>query len=326
MVSAVDAKKVAGPPRAALVWLALSLVYLIWGSTYLAIRITIETIPPLLSASVRFLIAGLLMGAVAVRRGYHREERVGRAQWRAAFIVGGALLLGGNGLVVLSELRIASSVAALIIALVPIWMVALARILYREHLSFAIVAGVATGFAGVALLIWPFGAGRIDLLGGLGCAGAGLLWAWGSLYSRTASLPHRPQLSTAMQMLAGGVLLAFVGAATGEVGRIGFAEVSARSAMALAYLVVLGSIVAFSAYTWLLRVASTSLVSTYAFVNPVVAVILGWLILSEPISARMIFAGLVTVAGVAIIVTARTKPPEASDPMGNPGDTPPPGE
>lgn len=308
--------------RPPLIWLALAAVYLVWGSTYLAIRVAIQTLPPFLMAGVRFIVAGSVLYLWARLRGDARGEPVRRVHWVAAFIVGGALLLGGNGGVVWAEQHVESGLTALIIATAPMWMVGIDRVAYKENLEPQAVAGIAIGFVGLVLLIWPFGAGRVDPAGAAVLVFAAFSWSAGSLYSRRASLPAKPRLSTSMQMLAGGVLLGAAGLVAGEPAKLDLAGVSMESAAAFVYLILFGSLVGFSAYVWLLKVAKTSLVSTYAYVNPVVAVILGKLILDEAVTPRMIAAGAVILFGVALIVIAGR--PENVEPAGGPADAAPP--
>jgi drug/metabolite transporter (DMT)-like permease len=295
-------------PRPAAVWGALATIYVVWGSTYLGIMVAIETLPPLLMSSARFLVAGAILYSLTVRRGDTRGDRPTARQWTAAAIVGGALLLAGNGGVALSEERIDSGVAALLVATIPLWMAVLDRVLNGRGLAWTGLLGLVVGLGGVALLVGPSGGGGIDLVGALMALSAAFAWAWGSLYARDATLPARPLVGAGMQMLAGGVLLALAGAATGELGEFDLAAVSARSSIAVAYLVVFGSVIAYSAYVWLLKNAPTALVSTYAYVNPVVAVALGALFLAEPVTARMLLAGLAIVASVALIVTSQSAP------------------
>jgi drug/metabolite transporter (DMT)-like permease len=292
-----------GPPPA-LIWAALAAVYVIWGSTYLAIRVAIETMPPLLMASVRFLVAGGLLFAWSVGRGDRAGDPLGRRQWGAAAIVGGLLLAGGNGLVTLGEETIPSGVTSLFIATVPLWLVLIARVVLKERVGPREVGGILLGFAGLVLLAGLPGGEELALEGVVMLAVAPLLWAAGSLYSRRAPLPKRPLVGTGMEMLAGGAILAVVGVVRGELADVEPARFSLASILALAYLVVFGSIVAFTAYIWLLRSARTSLVATYAYVNPVVAVLLGWIILDEPMTGAKVVAGLVIVTAVAIIVSA----------------------
>lgn len=291
-------------PRLAAIWSALGAVYVIWGTTYLAIRVVNETLPPLLSASVRFLVAGALLYAWAVRRGDAGDDRPTRAHWRGAAAVGLLLVLGGNGAVVWAEKTIPSGITALLIALVPLWMALLDRLFFGGHLPPRAVAGLVGGFGGAALLVGVNVTGRVDPIGMLVAVGASLSWATGSLVSRTAHLPRRPLVGVGMQMLVGGAALAVAGILAGELGRIDVAGFSRASALALAYLIIVGSWGGFSAYLWLLRVARTSLVSTYAYVNPVVAVFLGWLILDEHVGPRTILAGGIVVVSVAAIVSA----------------------
>ena len=295
----------AARPRLVAVWAALATIYVVWGSTYLGIMVAIETLPPLLMSAARFLVAGAVLYWFAIRRGDRAGDRPTRRHWLAAGIVGGALLLGGNGGVALSELRIDSGVAALLVATIPLWMAVLDRVLNGRRLARTGIVGLVVGLGGVALLVGPTG-GSIDVVGALLALGAALAWAWGSLYARDASLPSRPLVGAGMQMLAGGALLAVVGTAAGELDDVSLGAVSARSLVAVAYLVVAGSVIAYSAYVWLLKNAPTALVSTYAYVNPVVAVALGAAFLAEPVTPKMLLAGLAIVVSVALIVTSET--------------------
>lgn len=288
----------------ATIWAALGAVYVIWGTTYLAIRVVNETLPPLLSASVRFLVAGSLLYAWTIRRGDREGDRPTRVQWRSAAIVAVLLMLGGNGGVVLAEKTIPSGVAALLVALVPLWMALLDRMFFGGHLRGRAIVGLVAGFGGAALLLGSEASGDVDLVGMLFVVGASLSWAMGSLYSRKAPLPKRPFVGMGMEMLVGGIALAVVGIATGELGQVHVSQFSRASLIGLLYLIVFGSWVAFTAYLWLLRVARTSLVSTYAYVNPVVAVFLGWSFLDEQVGLRTLIAGAVIVASVAIIISA----------------------
>lgn len=286
---------------------ALLTVYVIWGSTYLAIRFAIETLPVFSYAGLRFLIAGAVLYAVVRVQG---GERPSRAHWRDAAVVGGLLLLGGNGLVSIAELTVPSGLAAVIIATVPLWMVLLHWWPGGVRPSFAVVVATLVGLGGVALLVGPAelaGTGRVDPLGAGLLVLASLSWAAGSLYSRRAAVPSRPLLATGMQQLAGGVLLLVAGGLAGEFGALRPETFSGRSLLALAYLVVFGSLVAFTAYIWLLRHAPPALVSTYAFVNPVVAVFLGWWLAAEPITPRTVLASAVVVGAVAIITMEQAR-------------------
>ena len=295
------------PPRWKVVS-AFAIVYVIWGSTYLAIRFAIETLPPFLMASGRFLVAGALMWLWAKRRGAGRPTR---RQVGAAAAVGALLLMGGNGGVVWAEQRIDSGLAALLVAMVPLWVVSIEWLLpggRRPRLALAL--GVAGGLAGIVLLVGPAelaGAERMDLAGAGAVVAASLLWSIGSLYAARADLPASPRLATGLEMLFGGVGLLVAGALTGEFARLDLAAVSATSWAAVAYLVVFGSLVAFSAYVWLLRAAPPSKVATYAYVNPVVALLLGWALAGEELTARTLLAAAVILASVMLIVTYRQK-------------------
>ncbi len=284
--------------------IALGIVYLVWGSTYLAIRLAIDSLPPLLMASSRFLIAGGLLYAWSIRRGDWKGDPPRRRQWAAALVIGGALLLGGNGGVVLAERTVPTGIVALIVATVPLWMALIDRLAFGRSLRPPAVLGLIVGFGGVAFLLGSPSGGRIDLVGALFALGSPICWAAGSVYTRRATLPVRPLVATAMQMLCGGVLLAVAALWTGELTHLHVSRISGPSLLALAYLVGFGSLIAFSAYVWLLRAAPLSLVSTYAYVNPVVAVVLGWAFLTEPITVRTVLAGAIIVAAVALIVSA----------------------
>ena len=284
-------------------WTALLIVYVVWGSTYLAIRIAIETLPPFLMGGVRFLIAGGALYAWAVRRGDQTNDRPGRDEWRSAAIVGAGLFLGGNGGVVFAESRIASGVTAVLVATLSLWLPLLAWIFYGERPSRLAMIGLPLGFGGVALLIGPFETSGIDPVGAGACLLASLSWSAASLYSRHAKLPARTTVSTGMQMLTGGVWMILAGVLIGELGDVRPASFSTASLGALGYLIVAGSLGAFTAYAWLIRHAPTSLVATYAYVNPVVAVVLGWAVAGEPITMRMVVAGAIIIVALVLIAT-----------------------
>lgn len=293
------------------IWTALAAVYFFWGTTYIAIRVGVRTMPPFLMASVRFLVAGAVLYVIAIRTGDRQGDRPRAVHWRSAAIIGTALLLGGNGLVTVAEQTIESGFASLIIATVPFWLVLLARLVLRERVSLREWSGIAIGFGGLLLLINPTGGAEIDTGGAVMLIVAAVLWAAGSLYSRTAPLPSRPLVGTAMEMLCGGVAVGIVSIAGGELGRVDLAAISLESWLGLGWLIVFGSLVGFSAYVWLLRVTRTSLVGTYAYVNPVVAVLLGWALLGEAITVQTLIAGGVIVVAVALIVSARSKSDES---------------
>jgi len=296
----------AAPPRAQLL-LAFAAVYVIWGSTYLAIRFAIETLPPFLMAGVRFLIAGSILYGWMRLRGTPRPTK---AEWRSTAIIGALLLAGGNGGVVWAEQFVPSGVAALLVATVPFWMVLLEWLRPGgERPSGGVVAGLLLGFVGLMLLVGPgeWAGGGVNLLGAGALMLATLAWASGSIYSRGATLPAAPLLTTAMEMLAGGALLMLMGLGTGELAAIDVGAVSGRSLAALGYLIIFGSLIGFTAYVWLLGVAAPAKVSTYAYVNPVVAVLLGWALAGEPLTARVAVAVAVILGAVAVITLARSR-------------------
>ena len=282
------------------VWLALGTVYVVWGSTYLAIAIAVETLPPFLYSGVRFSLAGLILAAwLAFRR---VDLRVSRRELAGAAVVGVLMLASGNGLVSLAERTVPSGVAALIVASIPLWIVVY-RMIAGERVRRDLLVGVLLGLAGVAILVVPGGLnGTIDPLGALLLFGATLSWALGTFLSPRLSTPRNALVSTTYQMLAGGVVLIVAALPKGEFAHVDPATFSTRSLIAFAYLVVFGSLVAYTAYTWLLQNASVSLVSTYAFVNPVVAVFLGALILGEAITPTIVLGAAVIVVAVAFII------------------------
>jgi drug/metabolite transporter (DMT)-like permease len=288
---------------------ALGTVYVVWGSTYLAIAVADRSLPPLLMLSVRFLLAGALLWAWCARRGDLAAERPGRRQWLAAAAVGGLLLVVDTGGVAWAELRVPSGLAALLVSSVPLFMALLDRAVLGVRLPLGAGAGIATGLLGVALLAGP--SGRVDPVGATVLLVASLAWAAGSVYARVAPLPRRPLLSAAMQMLCAGATLGVLGVARGELADVRLSAVSPASLAALGFLVVFGSLLAFTAYGWLLKNASTRIVSTYAYVNPAVAVFLGWALAGEHVGGKELVAGLVILASIALLVLAREPQPEA---------------
>ena len=307
-------------PSTAAVIVALLIVYVVWGSTYLAIAVMIETMPPLLAAGVRYGSAGAIMLAVLAARARLRPstdppEKATGAHWRSAFIVGGLLLLGGNGGVVLSELFIPSGIAAVLVATVPIWMAVFDAVATRRRPSALVIGGLFAGIAGVAVLVVPVaGIKGLDPLGVCLVLGATISWAAGSIYARRAPLPRSGLLGTGMEMVAGGVALVVAGTLLGEIGRTDIGEFSARSIVAIVYLVLFGSIVAFTAYTWLLAHVPVATVATYAYVNPIVAVALGAFFLSEPITPRTLIAAAIIIGAVIAMVSGRARSAEEPGP------------
>jgi drug/metabolite transporter (DMT)-like permease len=295
--------RTAGP--AARIWLALGTVYLLWGSTYLGIKFSLDTIPPFLMGSTRFLVAGAVLYVIAIRTGDTRGDRVGSGQWMAALLIGGAMLLGGNGGVILAEQYAPTGVVALLVATAPLWMAIIDRVVFGRRLPALVIVGLVLGFGGVAFLIGSPGSGHINLLGAALALAAPLCWASGSVFTRHVKLPIRPLVAASMEMLWAGVLFGLLSLVTGEFGRVHLHSISTTSFLALIYLIIFGSLVGFSAYVWLLRSAPLSLVSTYAYVNPIVAVILGGIFLGEALTPRILVAGGIILAGVALIVVAR---------------------
>lgn len=286
--------------------IALATLYVLWGSTYLAIRIGIATIPPLLMASVRFLFAGALMYGWAWQRGDVRASPPTRRHWLGALVVGGLLLGVGNGGVTWGERSVASGVAALLVATVPVWMALLAHLTHQERLTPLVAAGLVLGMAGVVIVAHPWSGGFGQVGGVLVVLGAAFGWACGSLYARRADLPRSAIMLTGMEMLCGGLVLMVAATIDGELGRVHLGNFSPASMAAVLYLVVFGSIVAFSAYVWLLNHVSAALAGTYAFVNPAVAVCLGALVAHEPLSLPVVVGGAVVIGGVALVVAGRS--------------------
>lgn len=295
----------AKPPRWRVVT-AFAAVYLIWGSTYLAIRIAVETIPPFLMAGIRFLIAGAILYAWTRWRGTPQPTR---SHWQGATIVGGLLLLGGNGGVVWAAQHVPSGLTALLIATVPLWMALLNWLRPGgAKPSNGIIVGLLLGFSGITLLIGPnklAGGHQVDPLGAAVLIIASLSWAAGSLYSRRAQLPASPLLATGMEMLAGGALLLIAGLLFGEWTRFDLSAPSLRSWLALSYLIIFGALIGFTAYIWLLRVTTPALASTYAYVNPVVAIFLGWAFAGEPLTGRTLLAAAIIIGAVVVITLQR---------------------
>ena len=293
-----------------------------WGSTYIGIRVSVETIPPLLMAATRFLIAGaVLLGweAVAAMRLRNdpsvpldeRPRLPSRRELRDSAIVGGALLFGGMGMVAVGETTVPAGIAAILIALLPVWVAVLGRVFFGERLPLTVIAGIAIGLAGVVILVAPVGTS-----GGLAFNPFGILvlllsplcWGSGSLYSsHRAILPRRPLTATGLQMICGGGLLLLGSIVFGELVTFDVAAVTTRSWLGLIYLTTIGSLVGFTTYVWLLRVAPLPKIATYAYVNPVVAFLLAGILLGEAIEPRTVLAGAVIIFAVALIVTARSR-------------------
>jgi drug/metabolite transporter (DMT)-like permease len=294
-------------PTALQLGLGFGAIYLIWGSTYLGIRYAVETIPPLLMMGIRHSVGGVLVYAWARRTGAPAPEW---RQWRFAAVAGALLFLGGHGLLAWAEQRVPSGLAALLCATLPLWTVLLAYVDGTERrLGLKAWAGILLGFAGVAVLIGPGALTQhLDLLAAVGAMASALVWVMGTAYTRRVAMPSSKILSASMQMISGGAWLLILGAMSGEARHFELANLTLRSVAALAYLIVFGSIVAFTVYTWLVSVSSPSRLSTYAYVNPVIAVFLGWAVAGEALGVRTIAATAIIVAGVILVTTRRKQP------------------
>jgi drug/metabolite transporter (DMT)-like permease len=287
------------------IWTALGAVYVIWSTTFIAIKLVNETMPPLVATGVRFFVAGAVLLPIALRAGDRRGDRPGAAEWKGAAVVAVLLMFGGNGGIVWAERTIPSGVAGLAIATVPLWIAAIDRVVLHRRQPGVVVVGLCVGFAGAALLVGGSAFdGAIDLGGLLVALAAAASWAAGSIYQRHAHLPRRPFVAAGMEMVLAAGVFWVAGALAGELSDLRLDGFSRASVLGLAYLVVIGSWIGFTAYLWLLRVARTSLVATYAYVTPVGAVLLGWLLLDERLTATAIAAGALIVVSVTLIVSS----------------------
>jgi drug/metabolite transporter (DMT)-like permease len=307
-VRSVPGRAEAAPPWK--VWTALWIVYIVWGSTYLAIALMVETIPPLLGAGFRFIAVGLILLPILAWRRGSSVLRPSRAELASAAFVG-LMLPGANAVISVAEQTVASGLAALLVASIPLWVILLRRV-SGERIAWRSIGAVLVGFGGLVLLLHP--SGDATIWGLLACVGAAAMWALGSFSSPRISLPRDPLVSTAWQSLLGGVIVAASGVVGGELGDVHFAEFSGRSVFGLFYLITFGSLLAFTSYAWLLQNAPISKVSTYAYVNPVVAIALGWLILDEGISVTTLIGAGIIVASVALVVRAEARPSSAARP------------
>ncbi len=280
--------------------IAFFAVYVCWGMTYLAMRVAVVDIPPHLLSGSRFVVAGLVLYAWARLRG---EPPPTARQWRAAVVIGGFLLLGGNASVAWAEERVPSGLAAVLIAVAPIWMVGLEWARGGARPTKRVIVGLFLGLLGVGLLVSSRASvgSRVDPRGAALLILASASWAWGSVISKSAPLPKSPFLATSMEMIGGGLLLLIIAGVAGQFAQFQPARVSGSAALAWSYLVVFGSLVGFTAYIWLLGVTSIAKAGTYAYVNPIVAVLMGWAILHEQVTSRMVLAAAVILVGVALV-------------------------
>jgi drug/metabolite transporter (DMT)-like permease len=299
------------PARPGLLWLSFAAVYMLWGSTYFFIRVGVETIPPFLLAGLRHMIFGFTL--YPVFRSITREEPT-PSEWRTTVVTGLLLLLCGNGVVSWAETRVPSGIAALLVATVSLWMVLIEWLRPGGVRPAArALVGFVLGFGGIALLVGPSQFGnseRVDPFASLALVLASLAWASGSIYARHHPTPHSPLLGASMQSISGAVGLWIVALFTGELREFRLAQVSLRSGLAVLYLVIFGSALGFSAYVYILRHSTASRVATYAFVNPVVALFLGWFLVGEPLTLRTLLASGTILAAVLLVITAPHKPTE----------------
>jgi drug/metabolite transporter (DMT)-like permease len=294
----------------ALIWAAILTLYVVWGSTYLAIRVAVETLPPFVISAVRFAIAGVVMltAVVIARRGAVARPTI--RELRDCAIIGACLMFGGMGLVSWGEQTVPSGIAGVLIAMMPVWVAIYGRIFFRERLPRLAAIGIATGIVGVVILV---GQGvavdrTLDPAGILVLIISPMAWAAGATFSANrARLPHDPFLATGLQMLLGSGVLAIAAVVSGELGAVRPSAVTPSAILAAGYLTVVGSLVAFTAFVWVIRHAPLPLVTTYAFVNPVIAVFLGALLLHETVGPVQLVAGAVIVVGVALIILARSR-------------------
>ena len=286
---------------------AFASIYLIWGSTYLAISYAVETIPPFIMGGIRFVVSGAMLYLWARYRGAPRPTRL---HWRNAIVAGGFLLLGGNGAVVWAEQFVPSGLTALLVSILPFWLVIIEWVRPpRKRPSGAVLVGLVLGFIGIVVLVGPSdvgGHGDVSPIGALVLILGSLSWAIGSFWSRDAQLPESGLLTTGMEMLGGGALLLIVGAVTGELAHTDIHRISNASAVGLLYLITFGSLLGFTSYIWLLDKVSPARLGTYAYVNPIVAVLLGWAIAGERLSIRTGVAAAIVICAVALITTARS--------------------
>lgn len=290
---------------------ALAVVYLVWGSTYLALRVGVQHLPPLTLSAARFLSAGLLLYGWCAwqrrRRPLEGWQPPTWRHWRSSAILGLALPAAGTGGATWAEQKLPSGITALLLASIPLWLIIASRLTLRERITRWAACGLVLGLAGIAVLANPFTGGTADPIATAVALAGAVCWGCGSVYAKRAPHPSQPLLGSGMQMICAGAALAVLAAATGEFGRIHVSSLLSASGVALGYLTIFGSILAYSTYEWLIRHAPGKLAGTYAFVNPVVAVLLGWWLLGEQFTSRTLAATVVIITGVAIIAASSRK-------------------
>jgi drug/metabolite transporter (DMT)-like permease len=300
---------------------ALAVVYVVWGSTYVALRVGVRELPPLLLSGGRFLLAGLILYAWCRRRPGHRRPTA--REWRSAAVLGLLMPAAGTGGATWAEQDLPAGTAALLLATIPVWVIVFTRVVDREPVRVATVAGLVLGLAGVAVLVDP-GGSRTDLLSAAVALGGAVAWGAGTVWAGHAARPDQPLLGSAIELVCAGAMLILAGALGGELTRVPASALTGESALAFGYLVIFGSLLAYSSYEWLLAHAPARLVATYPFVNPVVAVLLGWWLLHEGVGVRTAVATAVIVPGVALIaLTPARRGSERSGPAASGPERPP---
>jgi drug/metabolite transporter (DMT)-like permease len=292
------------------IWIILVALWIINGSSFLAIKVSIDTIPPLLSGGIRFLIAGSILYSIYSLRRLHNknEEHIGWQQWRDTIVLGALLLLGGQGLLTWGTQYLASGISGLLNSTIPLWVAILALLIFKKHMTKLTIIGLAAGFSGLMLLVAPsLSSGELNPIGTAALIVSSIFWALGSLYSSRAKLPVSMLASSSMLMITGGLIITGISFALGEYRDFDLLEISGQSLVALIYLIVIITIVGFTDFYWLLRVTAASLANTFAYVSPVIAVILGALLLHEPVTIITIIAMSVILVGVALMVTTTGK-------------------
>jgi drug/metabolite transporter (DMT)-like permease len=299
------------------IWIVLLTLWLINGSSFLAIKISIDTIPPLLSAAIRFIIAGSTLYSVylvqpLLRRNKtqkpEKREHIGKTQWRDAIILAALLMVGGQGILTWGSQYLPSGITGLLNSTVPLWVAILALVIFKTHLSKLTVLGLCAGFGGLMLLVAPsLSTGELSPVGTTALILSSVLWALGSLYSTKSKLPISILASSGMIMIAGGLILAAISVSLGEYRGLELSDISWQSSIAMVYLILIVTVVGFTDFYWLLRVTTPSLANTFAYVSPVIAVILGWALLHESITSTTVIAMIVILIGVALMVTTPKK-------------------